>query len=94
VDKKVPDSISFVIRNTEFYIPVTHTIDIAAEIAKLEDELNYTKGFLRSVEVKLSNQKFVNGAPEAVVAAERKKKADAVARIKVLEKQIQNLKGS
>jgi valyl-tRNA synthetase len=92
-DEKIPDSISLVIRNTEFYIPVTHTIDISAEIAKLVEELNYTKGFLKSVEVKLSNEKFVSGAPEAVVAAERKKKADAVSRIRVLEEQIRNLKG-
>ena len=92
-NEKIPDSISFVIRNTEFYIPVTHTIDVSVEIAKLEDELNYTKGFLKSVEVKLSNEKFVSGAPEAVVAAELKKKADASSRILVLEEQIRNLKG-
>ncbi|MCX6243123.1 MAG: valine--tRNA ligase [Bacteroidetes bacterium] len=92
-EEKVPDSISFIIRNTEFYIPVTHTIDIASEIAKLEEELNYTKGFLKSVEAKLGNEKFVSGAPEAVVTAERKKQSDAISRIKVLEEQIRNFKG-
>jgi valyl-tRNA synthetase len=92
-DEKMPDSISFIIRNTEFYIPITQNIDIAAEIAKLEEELNYTRGFLRSVEVKLGNTKFVGGAPENVVIAERKKKSDAEERIHVLEEQIRGYKG-
>ncbi len=92
-DEKIPGSISFIIRNTEFYIPVTHNIDIDAEILKLEEELNYTKGFLRSVEVKLGNEKFVSGAPVKVVDAERKKKSDAEERIHVLEGQIHVLKG-
>lgn len=92
-DEKMPDSMSFVIRNTEFYIPITQNIDIPAEIAKLEEELNYTKGFLKSVDTKLSNEKFVSGAPEKVVIAERKKKSDAEERIQVLEEQIKGLKG-
>jgi valyl-tRNA synthetase len=92
-DEKIPDSISFIIRNTEFYIPITQNIDIGAEIAKLEEELNYTRGFLRSVETKLGNEKFVGGAPEKVVEAERKKKSDSVERIHVLEEQIRGLKG-
>ena len=86
-------SISFIIRNTEFYIPVTQNIDIAAEIIKLEEELNYTRGFLRSVDAKLGNAKFVGGAPENVVAAERKKKSDAEERIHILEEQIRGLIG-
>ncbi len=92
-DEKMPDSISFIIRNTEFYIPITQNIDIGAEIAKLEEELNYTRGFLRSVGAKLENDKFVSSAPEKVVAAERKKKSDAEDRIHVLEEQIRGLKG-
>ena len=92
-DEKMQESISFIIRNTEFYIPITQNIDIAAEIAKLEEELNYTRGFLRSVETKLNNEKFVGSAPGKVVAAERKKKSDAVERIHVLEEQILGLKG-
>ena len=92
-DEKIPDSISFIIRNTEFYIPITQNIDIAAEIAKLEEELNYTRGFLLSVEAKLGNEKFIDGAPVKVVAAERKKKSDAEERIHVLEEQIRGYKG-
>jgi valyl-tRNA synthetase len=93
IDEKMPDSISFILRNTEFYIPLTQNIDLAAEIAKLEEEINYTKGFLRSVEAKLGNEKFVGSAPEKVVAAERKKKSDAEERIHVLEEQIRGFKG-
>jgi valyl-tRNA synthetase len=92
-NEKMPGSISFIIRNTEFYIPVTQHIDIDAEISKLEEELNYTIGFLKSVEAKLGNKKFVTGAPEKVVGAERKKKSDAEERIHVLEGQIRGLKG-
>jgi valyl-tRNA synthetase len=92
-DNKIPDSISFIIRNTEFYIPITQNIDIQAEIAKLEEELNYTKGFLKSVNLKLGNEKFVSGAPGKVVAAERKKKSDAEERIQVLEEQIKGFTG-
>jgi valyl-tRNA synthetase len=91
-EEKMPDSISFIIRNTEFYIPITQNIDIPAEIAKLEEELNYTKGFLKSVDAKLRNEKFVNSAPEKVVAAERKKKSDAEERIHVLEEQLRGMR--
>jgi valyl-tRNA synthetase len=64
------------------------SIDVEAEIAKLTEELNYTEGFLKSVQKKLSNERFVAGAPEQVVAAEQRKKADAEAKIKVLEEQL------
>ena len=89
----LPDSLSFVVRTTEFYIPHAQTIDLAAEIRKLEDELVYTRGFLETVDQKLNNEKFINSAPEKVVKAERKKKSDAEARISVLEEQIRLLKG-
>jgi valyl-tRNA synthetase len=92
-NEAIPDSITFVAGNTEFFIPVTQNIDIEVEISKLEEELNYTQGFLRSVEAKLRNEKFVSGAPEKVVNAEKKKKSDAVERIHVLKGQINKLKG-
>ena len=66
-NESVQDSITFVAGNTEFFIPVTQKIDIEAEVLKLEEELNYTKGFLRSVEAKLGNEKFISGAPEKIV---------------------------
>jgi len=92
VNDKVPDSISVIVKSTEFYVPMTMNIDREAEIGKLEEELTYTKGFLETVMKKLSNDRFVNSAPTQVVEAERKKKSDADARIKVLEEKIQELR--
>lgn len=86
-----PDgAFGFVARSTELFIPASQNIDIEAEIKKLNEELNYTKGFLVSVTKKLSNERFVAGAPEEVVGLERKKQADAESRIKVLEQQIKS----
>ncbi|MDX1315512.1 MAG: hypothetical protein R3356_08425, partial [Eudoraea sp.] len=75
-----------------YYIPVTGHVDISEELNKLQEELNYTKGFLASVEKKLSNERFVNNAPEKVVALEKKKAADAMAKIQTLEKSLAGLK--
>jgi valyl-tRNA synthetase len=65
---------------------------VEAEIIKLTEELKYTQGFLRSVQGKLSNEKFVAGAPEQVIANERKKEADALAKIATLEQSLASLK--
>ena len=88
VDDKVEGAMSFIVKSTEFYIPMSDSVDVEAEIKKLEDELNYTKGFLDSVRKKLGNERFVNNAPEKVVVLEQKKQADAEAKIKVIEEQI------
>ena len=82
----------FIVRSTEFFVPLTGSVDVEAEIKKLEEELKYAQGFLKSVEAKLSNERFVNGAPAAVVDKERKKKADAEAKIAVIEQQLAGLK--
>ncbi len=92
VDEKVTNSMSFVVGTTEFYIPLIGVVDIETEIKKLEEELVYAKNFLNSVVKKLGNERFVSGAPVAVVDLERKKQADAENKIKVLEEQILNLK--
>ncbi len=63
-------------------------IDVEAEIKKIEEELKYTKGFLISVSKKLSNERFVSNAPEQVVAVEKKKMADAEAKVKILEEKL------
>jgi valyl-tRNA synthetase len=73
-------------------IPITGNIDVAAEIEKITAELIYTQGFLKSVQNKLSNEKFVNGAPEKVLANERQKEADALAKIATLEQSLAGLK--
>ena len=78
-------------KSTEFFVPLTGVVDVESELLKLNEELNYTKGFLASVEKKLSNERFVNSAPEQVVNIERKKQSDALSKITVLEAQIKSL---
>jgi valyl-tRNA synthetase len=92
VSDKVEGALSYRVKSNEYFIPITGAIDVEAEIAKLTEELNYTKGFLRSVQGKLSNEKFVAGAPEQVIANERKKEADALAKIAMIEQSLAGLK--
>jgi valyl-tRNA synthetase len=92
VTEEVKGAASFLVKSSNFYIPLGSFIDVEEELKKLEDELNYTQGFLNSVLKKLSNERFVAGAPEAVVALEKAKQADAEAKIKVLEERIAGLK--
>ncbi|MEA3478136.1 MAG: valine--tRNA ligase, partial [Bacteroidota bacterium] len=91
VEEKLEGAISIIVKSTEFYVPVSRSIDKEAEIAKLQEELRYTRGFLNAVMKKLSNERFVQNAPEKVIAMEQKKQVDAEARIKVLEEQIKSL---
>ncbi|MCO6358338.1 valine--tRNA ligase [Roseivirga pacifica] len=91
-ESKVDSALSFVIKSDEFYLPMPEgSIDVEAEKAEIEKELEYTKGFLNSVMKKLSNERFVNNAPEQVVASEKKKQADAESKIKVLEEKLASL---
>ena len=92
VSEKVDGALSYRVKSNEYFIPITGNIDVEAEIAKLTEELNYTKGFLRSVQGKLANEKFVAGAPEQVIANERKKEADALAKIATIEQSLASLK--
>jgi valyl-tRNA synthetase len=86
--EKVPNANSFLVNSNDYFVPFGDAIDVTAEKAKIEEELSYTKGFLKSVQGKLSNEKFVNGAPEQVLANERKKEADALQKIAVLEEKL------
>lgn len=88
---KPENAFSFVIGSDEFFIPATENIDMEAEKQKMEEELKYAIGFKNSVEKKLSNERFVAGAPEQVVASERKKLADAEAKIKTLEESLKGM---
>jgi valyl-tRNA synthetase len=90
-EDKVEGAVSFIVKNVEYYLPLGDLVDAEEEIIKLEKELEYTRGFHASVGKKLGNERFVNNAPEAVVAAERKKLADAEAKIRTLEQQIASL---
>jgi len=86
------ESLTFRIKSNEYFVPISGNMDVATEIVKLKAELDYCKGFLVSVEKKLSNEKFVSSAPEQVIANERKKQTDTLAKITTLEQRIANLK--
>ncbi len=88
---KVANAASFIVRTTEYFVPLGSNINKEEEIAKLTTELEYTQGFLTSVMKKLSNEKFVSGAPQNVVALEEAKKRDAEQKIKILQEQIEEL---
>jgi valyl-tRNA synthetase len=91
VTEKVDVALSFRVRSNEYFIPMTGTIDVEAEIIKLNEELSYTQGFLKSVQKKLSNDRFVNNAPDAVIDSERKKEADALAKIETINDSLASL---
>ena len=91
VEEKI-DGASFRVKSNEYFIPISvDSIDVEEEIKKITEELNYTEGFLKSVQKKLANERFVNNAPDQVVANERKKEADAVAKIETLKASLANL---
>ncbi len=92
VDEKVEGALSFRVKSNEYYIPLAGAVNVEEELATLSQELEYTNGFLNSVMKKLSNERFVNNAPEQVIATERKKQADAESKIKSLQEQINALK--
>ena len=81
----IEGALTFRVKSNEYFIPMVGAIDVEAEVKKLTEELNYTEGFLKSVQKKLSNERFVAGAPEQVVASEKKKEADALAKIETLK---------
>ncbi|RIV47157.1 valine--tRNA ligase [Flagellimonas pelagia] len=91
IDAGMDGALSFRVKSNEYFIPITGAIDVEEEIKKIKEELRYTKGFLKSVQGKLGNERFVNNAPEQVVAIERKKAADAEAKIETLEKSLASL---
>ncbi len=92
VSEKDATAAAFMVGTAEFAVPLAGSIDVEEEIKKLEADLEYTRGFLASVDKKLSNERFVANAPEAVVANERKKKADAESKIATMEQALQQLK--
>ena len=92
VEEKTLEAISFLVRTTEYAVPVGTVINVEEELAKLEEELKYQQGFLASVLKKLSNENFVNKAPAKVIEMERKKQADAESKIKSIEENIRALK--
>ncbi|MDR2883362.1 MAG: valine--tRNA ligase [Alistipes sp.] len=88
VSAKAPDWDAFIVKTTQYFVPVGAAFDRDAELEKLRGELKYQQGFLATVMKKLSNERFVASAPPAVVAAEQTKRADAEARIAALEQRM------
>lgn len=93
-DTKVEGAQTFLIKEDEFFVPVAGGIDPEKERQSLLKQLEYQKGFLASVEKKLSNEKFVNNVPAQVLEAEKQKRRDAEAKIKAIEESLIHLKES
>lgn len=88
ISSKPDGAAGFIVKTTEYFVPVSSVIDVEAERERLTKELEYTRGFLVSVDKKLSNERFVSSAPAQVVEVERAKQADALGKIKALEAQL------
>ena len=86
------DGATFIENNIQYSVPLTGLVDAAEEIKKLEADLKYAEGFLQGVLKKLSNERFVNNAPQQVVDIERKKQADAEEKIRIIKEQLAKLK--
>ena len=91
VSDKVEGALSYRVKSNEYFIPMEADINVEAEKVKLLEELKYTEGFLQSVQKKLGNERFVTSAPEQVLANERNKEADALAKIETLKASLASL---
>ena len=92
VSEKV-DGASFRVKSNEYFIPISmDNINVEEEQEKLQKELKRAEGFLFGIQKKLSNERFVNNAPEVVLAVERKKEADTLAKIATIQKSLHSLK--
>jgi len=92
-NEKIGNSVSFIVKSTEYFVPMSDNINIEEELDKLNTDLKYYEGFLASVMKKLGNERFVQSAPANVVANENAKKNDAEAKIKAIKERIQDLSG-
>ena len=92
ITEKDPTADAFIVKTTQYFVPMGDQIDVEAEMKKLTDELTYLEGFLASVMKKLSNERFVQSAPEKVVANERAKQSDAEAKIAAIKERMAALK--
>lgn len=91
IEKKIDQAFSFMVKSNEYFIPLTDSFDKDAELEKLNKDLDYTKGFLKIVESKLSNKKFVENAPKNLVENEQNKLKDAKEKIRILTEKISSL---
>ena len=90
-EKKIEQAFSFMVKSNEYFVPLTDSFDKETELAKLNKDLDYTKGFLKIVESKLSNKKFVENAPKNLVENEQNKLKDAKEKIRILTEKITSL---
>jgi valyl-tRNA synthetase len=91
VSEKQEGAASFLVDTTEYYVPLNGKLNVEDELAKIKDELDYTRGFLANVMRKLENERFVKNAPASVLELEQKKKSDAESKINSLEEAIKSL---
>ena len=91
VAEKPADAASFIVKTTQYFVPLDGKIDVEKELKKLQHDLAYYEGFLASVRKKLGNERFVQNAPAQVVENERAKQNDAEAKIKALKERIATL---
>lgn len=92
ITEKINGALTFRAKSSEYFVPVAGAVNVEEEIAKLTEELNYNRGFLKSVQAKLSNEKFTGSAPEKVVAMEKQKEADALSKIAMIEQSLESLR--
>ncbi len=92
VNQKVAGAFSFVVKEVEYFVPLSKNMDLVAEAERLAKDLDYTRGFLKSVQTKLANEKFLANAKPEMVENEKKKLADAASKIKAIEEQLTSLK--
>jgi valyl-tRNA synthetase len=92
VNSKVEGALSFRVKSNEYFVPIGDEVNVEEERSKLEEELKYTQGFLVSVQKKLSNDRFVNNAPEQVILNEQKKEKDALSKIEMIKSSLESLK--
>ena len=90
-EEKPKNCFSFMIKSSEYFIPLSSSINFEEEIEKSKKELNYYIGFLKSIKNKLNNKRFIENAPKKVVDNEKNKESDTEAKIKILEKKIAEL---
>lgn len=93
VEDKQADTLSLMVRTTELYIPITQNINKDEEASKVKEQIKYYQGFMASIEKKLSNEKFVNNAPQKVVDLEKKKLEDCKTKLEALDKELSSLLG-
>jgi len=92
ISEKITNALTFRVKSNEYFIPISGAINVEEVVAKLTEELKYIKGFLRSVQKKLKNERFINHAPEKVVEIERLKETDALAKIKTLKNSLDSMR--